>query len=320
MKWPSIDVVIPVRNCESQLRGCLDRIRAQSYPGVLRTIVVDGGSSDSTVEVAIEFGAETYVNPGQYSAGLLGARRFGELRSTADLLWLLDSDNVVVEDDAAKRLAVPLVERSDLQLSVPMVQPDPESNRFSNWLALQESTLLERMARQGADCGAYFLVEEFTHGISNATLIRRDALERVGGYDADFLVLRRLRSVGLARGAVVPTAHIIHNQARGALDFRRKWIRRMKYYASMPPKMRRDYFVAHDYGTDLKDPYSRGVTFGTVVTPFNAIRGFIRSSDATWLCGLAYPLVVASIGLTQPSAVRRAMTVFTGGSRIKSVD
>jgi glycosyltransferase involved in cell wall biosynthesis len=50
---PLVTVVIPVRDEEERLAGCLDALAASDLPhGEVEVLVVDGGSSDGTVEVA----------------------------------------------------------------------------------------------------------------------------------------------------------------------------------------------------------------------------------------------------------------------------
>lgn len=48
-------VGIPVLDEETTLRRCLDAVAAQSYPHLLEVLVVDGGSTDATREVALDY-------------------------------------------------------------------------------------------------------------------------------------------------------------------------------------------------------------------------------------------------------------------------
>ena len=51
MSWPKISIVLPVFNCEATIARALDSIVAQDYPA-LELILMDGASSDGTLEVA----------------------------------------------------------------------------------------------------------------------------------------------------------------------------------------------------------------------------------------------------------------------------
>lgn len=49
---PSVSIVIPVLDEERHLADCLDAIDAQTYDGAIEVLVVDGGSTDRTCEIA----------------------------------------------------------------------------------------------------------------------------------------------------------------------------------------------------------------------------------------------------------------------------
>lgn len=53
----TVTVAVPVLNEEHHLRACLDSIVAQTYPGIIEVLVVDGGSVDATRSLA-----STYSN------------------------------------------------------------------------------------------------------------------------------------------------------------------------------------------------------------------------------------------------------------------
>lgn len=57
--WPSVSVILPVLNEERYIRACLHAIMAQDFPGSkLEILVVDGMSSDRTVELVTGCAAE----------------------------------------------------------------------------------------------------------------------------------------------------------------------------------------------------------------------------------------------------------------------
>ena len=53
MPQPSIAVITPVRNGLPYLREAIERVRAQQY-GELEIVVVDDGSTDQTMSLAIQ--------------------------------------------------------------------------------------------------------------------------------------------------------------------------------------------------------------------------------------------------------------------------
>jgi glycosyltransferase involved in cell wall biosynthesis len=106
-----VTVSIPTRNSGRSLRTCLEAVSVQTYPH-LDVHVVDGNSSDATVEIAQGYGVDVILHTGS----LLGARREGALRARGDLTLLLDSDQVL-EHDAIER-AVEQIEMEGLDMLV----------------------------------------------------------------------------------------------------------------------------------------------------------------------------------------------------------
>lgn len=84
----SVTAVVPVRNAERLLDGCLTSLRRN---GVERIIVVDGCSTDSSREIAMAHGATVLSDDGQ---GLPRARQLGVEEATTAWVVLVDSDVV----------------------------------------------------------------------------------------------------------------------------------------------------------------------------------------------------------------------------------
>ena len=61
-----VSIIIPSKNSERTIAGCLQSIISQSYPAV-EIIVVDGSSTDLTREIAQRFGARVISNEGERS-------------------------------------------------------------------------------------------------------------------------------------------------------------------------------------------------------------------------------------------------------------
>jgi glycosyltransferase involved in cell wall biosynthesis len=94
-----VSVIVPVRNAESLIRDCLDSIR-QSNPREI--IVVDGMSTDRTVEIARSYGAVVLSDEGR---GLPAARRMGVEAAASQQVALIDVDVRLAPGDLARLLA-----------------------------------------------------------------------------------------------------------------------------------------------------------------------------------------------------------------------
>lgn len=308
---PAVDVVIPTFNCAASLERCLGTLRAQRYAGQFVIWIVDGGSTDRTLEVARAYNARTFVNSGQYSAGLTGARHYGETLGCAPYVWCLDSDNFVVESTVLLDLVASLESDTTIQLAIPITAVDPAGSSFSNFLALDEIHNIHRVMARGRRNGAVVVVDEMDYGLTNATMIRRSALERVGGYDSDVRVLWRLRRNGLARTAIVETAHFQHDQASSWWDYRQKWCRRVVRYGWMTREDIRCYFVEPVQPAAESDRMISAGVDRAAFLPLRAIRSFLNDRNPTWLWGLTYPAIPLSILLQHPFLARRAWRNFS---------
>jgi glycosyltransferase involved in cell wall biosynthesis len=86
---PQITVVIPVLDDAEMLRTCLADLAAQLRPAD-EIIVVDNGSTDDTVEVALAAGAKVLHQP---MRGIWPASALGYDNATGDLIARLDADS-----------------------------------------------------------------------------------------------------------------------------------------------------------------------------------------------------------------------------------
>jgi len=91
---PRISVVIPARNEEAELPGCLDRLALQTVDA-FEVIVVDNGSMDRTANVAASRGARVLC---ESHLGAAYARQAGFLAADAPLVASTDADARVPAD------------------------------------------------------------------------------------------------------------------------------------------------------------------------------------------------------------------------------
>jgi glycosyltransferase involved in cell wall biosynthesis len=94
-----LSVIVPARNAEALLGDCLQSI-ARSQPREI--IVVDGDSSDRTVEIARENGARVLSDGGR---GLPAARLMGADAAESPWVALIDADVLVGDGDLERLLS-----------------------------------------------------------------------------------------------------------------------------------------------------------------------------------------------------------------------
>lgn len=86
---PLVSIIIPTRNSALTLDLCLKSIVVQTYPNI-EIIVVDGYSSDATIDITNKYQAKIFFNE-----SLLGARIKGLVKSHGNFILLLDSDQIL---------------------------------------------------------------------------------------------------------------------------------------------------------------------------------------------------------------------------------
>lgn len=106
MDIPSVSIVIPTYNSSRSLGDCLESIRNQDYPpDKVETIIVDAGSTDSTLAIASALGVSKVLeNP--LKTGEAG-KAVGIDAASGEIIALIDSDNVLDGKDWLTKMAIP---------------------------------------------------------------------------------------------------------------------------------------------------------------------------------------------------------------------
>lgn len=171
-----ISVIVPARDAEHLLPRCLSSI-ARSNPREL--IVVDGMSTDNTVEIARRHGATVLSDEGR---GLPAARRLGAEAATSSFVALIDAD-VVLPDNALAHLLDELLKGDYVALQAGLLSESGpgywgralvnhhRSGRSKDWFGLV-ATVFRR-----ADLLAHGFNEQF---LSGEDMDLRWRLERAG--------------------------------------------------------------------------------------------------------------------------------------------
>jgi len=121
--WPRVSVIVPARDEERNIRGCVESLLAQEYPN-MEVIVVDDASTDATPRILSEITEEaqaqgklTVVHVDELPTGWAGkphALHTGAQHATGD--WLLFTDADTRHTPAALRLAVERAEADGADL------------------------------------------------------------------------------------------------------------------------------------------------------------------------------------------------------------
>jgi len=304
----SVDVIIPTLNSEKLIEDCLRNLFKQRYKGKLNIMIIDGGSTDRTLEIANKFGVNILIRKGMYGVGKNGARHLGELNTNSPFIWYVDSDNIMVEDTVLSRLVEPLILDPSINISIPMTALDKNASSFNNAISINEIRKVENMAKNGiAYNNGYILLQDMNYGLTNCALVRRTAAENVGGFDMDVRMLDRLRRSGLSKGLIDTKSHFYHNQADSLIHYLKKWNKRLKFYSKFSENDLKDYFVDYPQKSDVSIKMKTGNIWEMLSLPLFAVIMFYRSGDRIWLWMVVYPFALLALVLLHPI---RSLKVF----------
>jgi glycosyltransferase involved in cell wall biosynthesis len=184
-----ISVIIPSFNEEENIAQCLVSL---SHQAVDRTeyeiIVVDGGSTDKTCEIARKYADMVFI---QTSKKVGGARNDGSMASKGDIIATTDAD-CILPPDWIERIRNAFADPAVVQVYGPVYPiEDSIGNRFSLFLANTFSRI-----------GYYSRTFYYTLGCNTA--FRRDAFIKAGMYrciDAgdDLEIAMRMKDEGKIR-------------------------------------------------------------------------------------------------------------------------
>lgn len=119
MSEPKISIVTITYNSERTVRETFESVRKQQYDN-LEYIVVDGGSSDSTMKIAAEYADIITTLVSEKDEGISDAMNKGIGYATGDLIGIIHSDDRLAEG-ALRRLAMEWDGESDIYYGHVMV-------------------------------------------------------------------------------------------------------------------------------------------------------------------------------------------------------
>lgn len=109
---PRISFVIPTYNAERYLERCLASITSQDYPrSAYEVLVVDGGSSDRTIEIARKYGVKILPNPKRDAET---GKAIGIRAAQGYFIALVDADNELVGKNWLREMIKPLLKETDI--------------------------------------------------------------------------------------------------------------------------------------------------------------------------------------------------------------
>ncbi|HEV8342726.1 MAG TPA: glycosyltransferase [Candidatus Binatia bacterium] len=176
---PKVSVIIPVLNGERFVRDAIESVLSQTFQD-FEIIVVDDGSTDRTGEVVKTFGSKV-IYKYQANAGADKAYNEGIAIGSGESFAFLDHDDRWYPDKLATQVAL-LDLHSHVGLTYSEVDDVDEGGR-----PIRKRTWAERRGVHHDLVGDFraVLKRKFPVAVPSAMMIRREILEKIGGFDCN---------------------------------------------------------------------------------------------------------------------------------------
>lgn len=233
-----ITFVIPCLNASSTIAETLTSIQLQDYTGSMEIIVVDNGSSDESVKIVMDMGVRVL---NCQKIGASAARNWGWRSSKTELIAFVDSDVVLAKDWTTSILKYfeqnVVGSQSVIWPHMSFQKRFIDNYRMQRKLILTGGTGIELDPSKGR-----YLVN------TAACVLRRSALETVGGFEEELLRLEdldislKLSSLGVLLPCPQAIAHVKFSgnwddylkrsfrDGRESVVFSRLWNGKIKYF------------------------------------------------------------------------------------------
>lgn len=238
--YQKVSFIIPVLNAERHLVKCLGSIRSQDYPrDRVEIVVLDGGSTDSTVRIAGEFDSVVLPNPKRLAEYGL---QVGIKNATGDLIVIFAADNELQSREWLKKATAPFAsdkgcsavwgplksgaEDPPLNKYFELIQSDPMTNflnrNLANYLKSPETEKMDEV---------YLFTVDPKRPLpwgANGLVLKREIMAPIwaqDGYLGDNDAFQKMVELGWNRVAYVPALATYHHHVGKIGDWVRKWKR-----------------------------------------------------------------------------------------------
>ncbi len=296
----SVSIIIPTYNEEKNINNCLKSIFAQEYDKkLLQVIIVDGGSTDKTVEIAKTFGAEILHN--KFKVEERGKPYAIKTRAKGEIIGLLDADNIVPDEkNWLKRMIEPFDDEEIFASDTLYYNFRNEDNLITKYNALIGGDdpiasyfgINDRycyftgrwtgMPHKEIDKGDYIEVTLKENKIpasgSNGFFFRKDIFNKVQNDPFIHpLFVYDLVNKGYVKMAKVKQG-LIHIQNGSIKTFFKKKLRRIKR------RYRGEIDWKYNYNIEKNDVTKTALYLASVILPLkDMVMGFYRKPELVWL-------------------------------------
>lgn len=305
-KLPTVSVIVTTFNSQRTIRRCLGAVRKQDYPQKnIEILVVDGRSTDKTLEIAKNFNVRI-INVPNDKQGAEYNKAVGVNSARNELLLLLDHDNILPHMKWLRKMVRPMVIHKELVGVEPLrFHYDPKMTLLDRYFALmggsdpvpyyfgKNSHLSWAFDKynlwgEAKDMGEYYLIK-FSPGKvpslgANGALLRRKLLLKEAKADLEHffhidvhvdLIRKGFNTYAMTKDTII---HLTNNKLFPFLLRRKYYIEK---YHFQDFSLRR--FSVYEPVKDRLNLIKYVLISVTIIVPlFDAIRGFIKIRDVAW--------------------------------------
>lgn len=302
---PLISIVIPTYNSERTLVQCLESIANQDYPREkIEIIITDGGSTDSSADIARSFNAKLIVSR-RDQQNQERRKALGLMKAKGEIVAYIDSDNILPHEKWLRVMIKPFSENEKLVATQPLrytyKKSDAMLNRYFALFGVNDPVVYYlgkrdrlswvedswRLPGLAIDKGYYFLVRFEPDDLptlgANGYLVKRKILLKAKCDPSDFFhidVNYDLVKLGYDIFGIVKT-DIIHLTGNTFFSFlRKRLVYMIQYYLNNQSARRYKMYVHSRDKRKLAMFILSALTFLKPV--YDCIRGYKKIQDVAW--------------------------------------
>ncbi len=191
---PLVSIIIPILNAEKFIKEAIESVFAQTYNN-WELLLIDDGSTDDSTEIALRYAKQHrkqvryFEHDGHLNRGVCASRNLGMKNAAGAYIALLDADDVWLPHKLEQQAAI-----LDTQLEAAMVygftqywhswtqNPEDIQRDYVPELGVPSNTLINPPTLLAL---LYPLGKATAPSLSNL-IVRRELIERIGGFEEDF--------------------------------------------------------------------------------------------------------------------------------------
>ncbi|DAB34818.1 MAG TPA: glycosyl transferase [Sulfurospirillum sp. UBA12182] len=169
-----VSIITVVRNNVTTIKYAIDSVLNQTYENI-EYIVVDGASTDGTVEIVKSYGDKISKFISEKDKGLYDAMNKGVKLATGNIVGILNSDDFYIDEYVIKKVVKEFKEKQVDSLYADLVFVKPEN--LSKTVRYYDSS--------------YFSPEKFAYGWMPAHptfFVKKDIYEKYGLFKTDYKI------------------------------------------------------------------------------------------------------------------------------------